>query len=80
MLAIWPDLGPVLRREGADPAQDARQPALLAEHIELEGLELGDVPARGDGGEGLVAQRLEVAGQVGEIHIRPSIGLSITNV
>ena len=27
-----------------------------------------------------VAQRLEVAGQVGEIHIRPSIGISITNI
>ena len=65
------DPRPVVGRQRADAAQDRRQPALLAEDVDLERLERGDVGARGDRRQGVVAQGLEVAGQVGEVHVRP---------
>ena len=68
------DLGPILGRQGADAAQDAGQPALLAEDVELERLERGDVRGGRDRGERLRLERLEVAGQVGEVHVLPWFG------
>ena len=67
------DTRPVVRRERTDPAEDARQPALLAEDVELERLEGGHVRRGRDRRQGLVAQRLQLAGQIGEVHVRPSM-------
>ncbi len=63
-----PDLGPILGREAADPAQDRRQPALLAEHVDLERVERGRV-RRGCGSVDRVRpQRVEVLRELREIH------------
>ena len=67
------DPWPVLRRQRADAAQDGGQATLLAQDVELERLEGGDVAHRGDRGEGVVAERFEVACQVGEVHVGPSM-------
>ena len=66
-----PDLGPILRGQRADAAQDDREPALAPEDVELDRLERRDVAGGRDRGERLVAQRLEIAGQLGQLH-RPS--------
>ena len=66
------DLGPIVGRQRADAAQDAGQPTLLAEDVEVDRLEAGHAVARGDRRQGLVAQVLEFAGQVGKVHELPS--------
>ena len=66
------DARPVVGRERPDPAQDRRQPTLLAEDVDVERLERRDVAGRRDRREGVVAQRLEVAGQVRQVHGLPS--------
>ena len=68
LLAMAPDPRTVLGRQGADPAQDASQAPLLAEDVELERLERGDVRRGRDRGQRVRLERLEIAGQVGEIH------------
>ena len=76
------DLGPVLGGQAADPAQHRGQAALLAEDVELERLERRACPGRPRSRQRVVAQRFEVAGQVGEIHVGPGVlvaGRRITN-
>jgi hypothetical protein len=63
-----PDARPVLGREAADPAEHRGQAALLAEDVDLDRLERGDVGGGPDRGERLVAQRLEIADQIGQLH------------
>ena len=58
------DARSILGRQRADPAEDRRQAALLAEHVQLERLEGGHVRGGFDGEQRLVAQRLQVAGQI----------------
>ena len=62
----------IIGRQPADPAQDRGEPALLAQDVELERLERGDIRARVDRREDVVAERLEIARQVREVHVRPS--------
>ena len=68
-LATAPTRGRSSAGEGADAAQDAGQSTLLAEDVELDRLEGRDVLARGDRRQRVVAQRLEVARQVGQVHV-----------
>ena len=63
------DLRAVLGRQPADAAQDRRQSALLAEDVELERVERRGVRRSSDRASASRLQRLEVAGQVGEIHV-----------
>ena len=63
------DPRPILRRQRADPAQDGREAALLAEDVQLDRLERRHVGGARDRGERLVAQRLEIAGQLGQLHV-----------
>ena len=65
------DARPVVGRERPDPAQDGRQATLLAEDVDIERLERRDVAGRRDRREGVVAQRLEFAGQVRQVHGLP---------
>jgi hypothetical protein len=65
------DPRPIVGRERPDPAQDGGQTALLAEDIDVERLERSDVAGRRDRRERLVAQRLEFAGQVRQVHGLP---------
>src|SRR6187431_2298511 len=67
------DLRSVFGRQAADATQDRRQSPLLAEDVELERIERRSVGRRSDRGERFGLQRLEVAGQVGEIHRSPWI-------
>ena len=64
-----PDPRPVVGRQRADPAQDRGQAPLLAEDVQLERLERGDIGARRDRRQGVVTERFEVARQVGEFHV-----------
>ena len=65
------DARPVVGRQRPDPAQDGRQATLLAEDVDIERLERGDVAGRRGRREGVVAQRLEFAGQVRQVHGLP---------
>ena len=72
----------IVGRESSDATEDRRQPALLAEHVELQRLERAGVSSALDRGERIRAQRLEIAGQVGEIHVGPCVRMvrpGITN-
>jgi hypothetical protein len=62
------DLRAVLGGQRPDPAQDAGEATLLAEDVELERVEGRHVGRRGRRGECLRLERLEVAGQLREIH------------
>src|SRR4029079_1873262 len=57
-----PDPRSILGGQPTDPAQDRREAALLAEDIELQGFEGGDVRARRDRRERVGAGSLAVAG------------------
>jgi hypothetical protein len=63
------DLGPILSRQRADPAQHRREPALLAQDVKLEGLESRDIGGGLDRRECLRPEGLQIAGQVGEVHV-----------
>ena len=62
------DLRAIVGRQRADPAQHGREPALLAEDVELERFERGDIRGGRDRRERLRLEGLQVAGQVGEVH------------
>ncbi len=82
VLAMAPTCGRSSGGRATDPAQHPGQPALLAQDVELQRLERRDVGGGLDRRQRLRAQRLEVAGQVGEVHRPPclwSIEPGITN-
>ena len=68
VFATAPTFGRSSAGQRADPPQDARQAALLAEDVELERLDRGDVRRGGERRRGLLGEGLEVAGQLGEVH------------
>ena len=57
----------VIRRQRADAPQHSGEPALLAEHLELDRLERSDVRRARDGGGRLVGERLQVLCELGEV-------------
>ena len=74
-LATAPTRGRSSAGSAPIPRRTVGEPALLAQHVELERLERRRRPGRSAiGRQRLVAQRLEVAGQVGEVHVDPSLG------
>jgi len=67
----------VFRRQAADPAQDGREAALPAQHVELDRLQRGHVLGARDPRQRVIAGRLEIAGQISQIHW--ALVLGITN-
>ena len=63
-----PDVRTLLGRQRADAPQDRGQAALLAEDVEVERVERREVRRGVNGRPRLGRQRVEVAGELGEVH------------
>ena len=70
------DLRAILGGQRADPAQDRRELALLAQDLDLLDVERRRVRRAGGRRDGARPQRLEVGGQLGEIH-RACVSLAL---